>query len=65
MRKRFEIQFELGAKPISDVKIPTDSRDELPSIMRGLQFIYSTPEINKKVFDVLEAKVLLGYSSMI
>ena len=60
MRKRFELQLELGSKSISDVKIPTDSRDELPAILRGLQFIYSSPEINNKVFDVLEDKVLSG-----
>jgi IS5 family transposase len=60
MRKRFEIQIELGSKSISDVKIPTDSRDELPSILRGLQLIYSTPEINNKIFDLLEEKVLSG-----
>jgi IS5 family transposase len=60
MRKRFEIQLELGARSIADVKIPTDSRDELPAILRGLQHIYCTPELNKKVFDILEEKVLSG-----
>jgi hypothetical protein len=60
MRKKFEIQIELGSTPIQDVKIPVDSRDELPSILRGLQFIHSTPEINNKVFDILEKKVLAG-----
>lgn len=60
MRKRFEIQSELGSPSISDVKIPADSRDELPAILRGLQFIYSTPEVNRKVFALLEEKILAG-----
>jgi len=60
MRKRFETQIELGITPIEEVKIPTHSRDELPAILRGLQFIYSTPEINNKVFALLEKKVLSG-----
>ncbi len=58
MRKNFEIQIELGSTPIKDVKIPLDSRDELPSILRGLQYIHSTPEINTKVFNILEKKIL-------
>ena len=60
MRKKIETQIELGSTPIQDVKIPLDSRDELPSILKGLQFIHSTPEIKNKVFDLLEKKVLSG-----
>ena len=60
MRKKIETQIELGSTPIQDVKIPADSRDELPAILKGLQFIHSTPEINNKVFDLLEEKVLAG-----
>ena len=36
MRKRFEIQLELGAKPIEEIEIPARSRDELPPVMRAL-----------------------------
>lgn len=58
MRKRFELQYELGATPIEKIKIPLDSRDELPPTLRALQHIYTTPELNKKVFDILERKIL-------
>jgi len=57
MRKRFEVQYELGATPIEKVKIPTRSRDEIPPVLRALQHIYTTPELNKKVFDLLEEKI--------
>jgi IS5 family transposase len=57
MRKRFEVQYELGATPIEKIAIPLDSRDELPPTLRALQHIYITPELNKKVFDILEKKV--------
>jgi len=60
MRKRFEVQYELGATPIEKIKIPLDSRDELPPTLRALQHIYSTSELNKKVFDILERNVLPG-----
>ena len=58
MRKRFELQYELGATPIEKIEIPLDSRDELPPTLRALQHIYTTPELNKKVFDILERKIL-------
>lgn len=60
MRKRFEIQYELGATPIEKLEIPLKSRDEMPPVLRALQFIYITPELNKQVFDILEEKVMAG-----
>lgn len=58
MRKRFEIQYELGATPIEEIDIPLRSRDEMPPVLRALQYIYTTPELNQKVFDLLEKKVM-------
>jgi transposase, IS5 family len=60
MRKRFEIQYELGVKAIEDLKITTKSRDELPAVLRGLQYIYVTPEINEEVFSILEKEIKLS-----
>ncbi len=57
MRKRFEIQLEFGATPIDKVKIPTKSRDELPPVLRALQYIYSDPTLNNRVFSLLERQV--------
>ena len=58
MRTRFEIQYELGVPPIEQLEFPTRSRDELPPVLRALQFIYTTPELNQKVFEILESKVI-------
>ncbi|GJQ24517.1 hypothetical protein BIY37_00755 [Candidatus Brocadia sapporoensis] len=60
MRKRFEQQRKLGVISISEVKLPLKSRDELPPILRALQHIYITPELNEEVFRILEGKVLKG-----
>ena len=60
MRKRFEQQQKLGIIPISEVKLPIKSRDELPPILRALQHIYVTPELNEEVFRILEEKVQKG-----
>jgi len=58
MRQRFERQLDLGQTPIEDVPIPLKSRDELPPVLRGLQWIFQTPAINEQVFQLLEQKVI-------
>ena len=60
MRKRFEQQRKLGIIPISSVQLPLKSRDELPPILRALQYIYVTPELNEEVFRILEESVQKG-----
>ncbi len=58
MRQRFARQFDLGQTPIEDVPIPLKSRDELPPVLRGLQWLFQTPAINEQVFQLLEQKVI-------
>jgi len=58
MRKRFEIQYEIGGTPIEDIEFPKRSRDELPAVLRGLQHIYVTPTLNSSVFELLESNIL-------
>src|SRR3970282_1452176 len=60
MRKRFEQQGKLGVISISEVKLSLKSRDELPPILRALQHIYVTPELNEEVFRILEERVQKG-----
>src|SRR3989339_901765 len=60
MRKRFEQQHKLGIIPISEVQLPIKSRDELPPILRALQYIYVIPELNEEVFRILEERVQKG-----
>jgi len=50
MRKSFEVQLALGAIPIEKIAIPTKTRDELPPTLAALQWIFTTPEVNKEVF---------------
>lgn len=60
MRQRFEQQTTLGITPVSEVKFPLRSRDELPPVLKALQYIFITPELNGKVFSLLEEKVCKG-----
>jgi IS5 family transposase len=63
MRKRFEVQYELGSTPIEKIDIPTKLRDEIPPVLKALQHIYSTPELNEKVFGLLEKKITSGINT--
>jgi len=60
MRTAFKIQYEFGATPIEHIELPLDSRDELPPVLRALQYIYATPQLNKQVFHLLENKIMSG-----
>ena len=54
MRRSFNPQLELDATPIEEIKFNPRSRDEIPKILRGLQFIYACPTTRQAVFDVLQ-----------
>ncbi len=58
MRKRFEVQLKLSQTPIEDLKIPHKSRDELPPVLKGLQWIFKTPQINEQIFQLLEERII-------
>jgi IS5 family transposase len=60
MRQRFEQQITLGTVAIADVNIPVNSRDELPAVLKALQYIFIMPDLNDKVFKLLEEKIVLG-----
>lgn len=46
--------MKLGEVAVSQIKIDTQSRDEIPKMMLGLQHIYCTKDIRQKVFAILE-----------
>ncbi len=60
MRQRFEQQMNLRTVAIAGVKFPLKSRDELPPVLKALQYIFTTPELNEKVFCLLEQKICKG-----
>jgi transposase, IS5 family len=60
MRQRFEQQLSLHVTPISEVKIPLKSRDELAPMLAALQYIFVTKSLNEKIFSLLESKILAG-----
>ena len=54
MRKIIDLQMEFWRKDIADIEFDLESRDEIPKLLMGLQYIYRTGPIRKKVFEVLK-----------
>ncbi|MBL4868841.1 MAG: ISNCY family transposase [Pseudomonadales bacterium] len=54
MQRSFNPQLELGAIPIEEIKFNPRSRDDIPQILRGLQFIYTCSTTRQAVFEVLQ-----------
>ena len=54
MRKVIDLQMEFWKKDIANIEFDLESRDEIPKLLMGLQYIYSTAPIREKVFDILK-----------
>ena len=57
MRVRFEQQLKLGITPISEVSLNLKSRHELVPVLRALQYVFNTKELNEAIFKILEEDV--------
>jgi hypothetical protein len=60
MRKVIEPQLKLGEQTIGSIRLDPKSRDDVPHILRGLQFIYITPDVRERVFSILEEVIPEG-----
>ena len=60
MRKAEPISLQFGEVDISTIKFDLRSRDEIPKLLMGLQYIYMTPELREEVFKILETMIPEG-----
>jgi IS5 family transposase len=60
MRHHFQVQPDLHLTPIEKIRLPLKSRDELPPILAGLQWVWMHPTLKAEIFALLEAKILAG-----
>lgn len=54
MRQVIHRQMQLGEQAISSIPLDPHSRDDIPRILWGLQYIYITPPLRERVFAILE-----------
>jgi IS5 family transposase len=54
MRTVIRPQLQFGEIPIADIVIDPKSRDDIPPLLRGLQYIYTEIDLRQRVFALLE-----------
>ena len=60
MRQVIDPQLQFGEQDIGAILLDPKSRDDIPQLLRGLQHIYTTPELRARVFAILEEVVPAG-----
>ena len=60
MRKLRNRQLELGEIRIEDIKLNLKSRDGVPAILIGLQYLYSQKALRDRLFAVMDKCILPG-----
>ena len=54
MRNVINLQMKLGEKDIGAIELDPKSRDDIPQILRGLQYIYTEQAVRERVFEILK-----------
>ncbi|MGR9046994.1 MAG: ISNCY family transposase [Gammaproteobacteria bacterium] len=54
MRTVIQPQLQFGETQIADIVIDPKSRDDIPQLLRGLQYIYTEIDLRQRVFALLE-----------
>jgi hypothetical protein len=50
-------QMQIGEVDIAQTKIDPKSRDDIPRLLQGLQYLYANVAVREKIFQVLEKKI--------
>lgn len=53
MRRHFQSQPDLRITPIEKIRLPLESRDELPPILAGLHWVWTHPTLKAGIFALL------------
>ena len=57
MRAVQNAQMQIGEVDISQIKFDPKSRDDIPRILKGLQYLYMDPSLRSKIFQLLEEEI--------
>src|SRR3990172_1433337 len=50
-------QMQIGEVDISKIKFDPKSRDDIPQLLKGLQFLYTNPALREEIFSLLEKHI--------
>ena len=60
MRKAEYSEVEFGEIAIGEIDIDAKSRDDIPAVLRGIQYIYTNAQMRRQVFTLLSEQVRPG-----
>ena len=58
MRVVYSEQLSFDQVPIEEVVIDSSSRDDIPAVLKAIQYLYANPPLREKVFALLEEHLL-------
>ena len=58
MRQCRNLQYKIGDTPFKDIEIDMMSRDDIPALLLGLQYIYVNNYSRNKLFSILETEII-------
>ena len=58
MREVHRRQFQLGQVPIEKIWINPKSRDDIPAVLKGLQYIWSDEKLRARLFALLDEHIV-------
>jgi hypothetical protein len=53
MRSAIKLQLELGEIDIANIRLDPRSRDDIPQLLRGLQYLYTDKKLRSEIFEIL------------
>ncbi len=53
MRSATKLQMQLGEIDIANIRLDPRSRDDIPELLRGLQYLYTDKTLRAEIFEVL------------
>ena len=58
MREVHRRQFQIGQVPIEKIWINPKSRDDIPAVLKGLQYIWSDEKLRARLFALLDEHIV-------
>lgn len=65
MRKTRNPQMELGEVRIEDIDLNLKSRDDIPALLIGLQYLYSEEAFRVRLFELMDEHILPGINKKV
>jgi IS5 family transposase len=53
MRSATKLQLQLGEIDIANIRLDPRSRDDIPQLLRGLQYLYTDEKLRAQIFEIL------------